>query len=150
MAKRRINQTRSKKYHSRSRDNRDHHLHGFSFNDAKKKKIIHEYKKLRWKEKYKQQTTDHQTSDCKNENNHRSVEQPGRNTFHRALKEYEKKQAEKKLKQQEQQRVELERHKALQQYQQRKKDRFKKLNKKTRKGQPVMKERIMLLLEKIQ
>ncbi|XP_022252500.1 thyroid transcription factor 1-associated protein 26-like isoform X2 [Limulus polyphemus] len=121
-----------------------------SFNDPKKKKIIHEYKKLLRKEQHKQPTTNYQTSDCKNENSHGSMKQSGRTTFHRALKEYEKKQSEKKLQQQEQQRIELERNKALQRYQQKKKDRFKKLSKKTGKGQPVMKERIMLLLEKIQ
>ncbi|KAG8221876.1 hypothetical protein J437_LFUL003252 [Ladona fulva] len=64
--------------------------------------------------------------------------------------EYERTQEAKRKKKEEYERRKAEREEALNNYKKRKIERYKKLSKKTKKGQPVMKDRIELLLEKIQ
>lgn len=70
--------------------------------------------------------------------------------FFKAKREYQRKQEEKKKRIEEAIRVKAERAEALRNYKEKKMRNFKVLSKKTRKGQPVMKGRIEMLLEKIQ
>ncbi|KAL2731457.1 thyroid transcription factor 1-associated protein 26 [Vespula squamosa] len=63
--------------------------------------------------------------------------------FDLARKEYERKKEERL-------RVKAEREEALRKYKEKKMQAYKKLSKRTKKGQPVMKDRIELLLQKIQ
>lgn len=70
--------------------------------------------------------------------------------FFKAKQEYQRKQEEKKKRREEALRVKAEREEALKKYKEKKLRNFKVLSKKTRKGQPVMKGRIEMLLDKIQ
>ncbi|XP_063975297.1 thyroid transcription factor 1-associated protein 26 homolog [Diachasmimorpha longicaudata] len=73
-----------------------------------------------------------------------------RNAFHSAKLEFQRKQDAKKQQNAQRARVKAEREEALQKYKQKRMDNYKKLSKKTKKGQPVMKDRLEMLLEKIQ
>lgn len=70
--------------------------------------------------------------------------------FHKAKWEYLRKADEKKKRLEEVARMKAEREEALRRYRNKKIHNFKVLSKKTKKGQPVMKGRIEMLLEKIQ
>ncbi|KAB0805574.1 hypothetical protein PPYR_02544 [Photinus pyralis] len=70
--------------------------------------------------------------------------------FKKAKSEFQRIQDEKKRKQEEIIKNKLERAEALKQYKAKKLEKYKKLNKKTKKGQPVMKYRMEMLLEQIQ
>lgn len=70
--------------------------------------------------------------------------------YQRAKMEFEAKEADKKEKREEQERQAKERDAALKKYRKEKFRKFHKLTQKTKKGQPVMKGRIEVLLEKIQ
>ncbi|XP_053975571.1 thyroid transcription factor 1-associated protein 26 homolog [Hylaeus volcanicus] len=85
----------------------------------------------------------------KNENDNEM--QPRKvSAFHKAKKEYLRKKDDKRKKKEEIVRVKTEQKEALKKYKEKKMQTFKKLSKKTKKGQPVMKDRLELLLEKIQ
>jgi hypothetical protein len=68
----------------------------------------------------------------------------------RARLEFERIQQQKLEKKAELERKKEEKEKKLQEYKQKKAEKFRRLSKKTRKGQPVMKDRLEMLLEKIQ
>lgn len=70
--------------------------------------------------------------------------------FFSAKKEFLKKKQEKQRKREEFLKVKQEREEALKKYKEKKIQNYKKLSQKTQKGQPVMKGRMELLLEKIQ
>lgn len=70
--------------------------------------------------------------------------------FYKAKQEYKHKLEEKKTKVEDANRRREEREEALRKYKEKKMRNFKMLSKKTKKGQPVMKSRIEMLLEKIQ
>ncbi|KZC14356.1 PREDICTED: thyroid transcription factor 1-associated protein 26 homolog [Dufourea novaeangliae] len=70
--------------------------------------------------------------------------------FHKAKKEFLRKKDEKRERKEEAMRVKSEREEALKKYKQKRMQTYKKLSKKTKKGQPVMKDRLEMLLEKIQ
>ncbi|CAK9809518.1 Thyroid transcription factor 1-associated protein 26 homolog [Anthophora quadrimaculata] len=70
--------------------------------------------------------------------------------FHKAKQEFLRKKDEKRKKKEEALRVKQEREEALKKYKEKKMQTYKKLSKKTKKGQPVMKDRLEMLLEKIQ
>lgn len=70
--------------------------------------------------------------------------------FFKAKKEYQRKQEEEKKRKEDAIRVKAEREEALRNYRDKKMRNFKVLSKRTKKGQPVMKGRIEMLLEKIQ
>ncbi|XP_001607665.1 thyroid transcription factor 1-associated protein 26 homolog [Nasonia vitripennis] len=70
--------------------------------------------------------------------------------FFSAKQEYLKKKQEKDRKKEELLKAQEERKKALEKYKEKKMQTYKQLSKKTKKGQPVMKGRMELLLEKIQ
>lgn len=72
------------------------------------------------------------------------------NPHKEAQERYKQIQDEKKARRLEASKKKEEIRQALEEYQEKKKYRNKKLGKKTKKGQPVMKERLELLLEKIQ
>ncbi|XP_015121298.1 thyroid transcription factor 1-associated protein 26 homolog [Diachasma alloeum] len=89
-------------------------------------------------------------SDNPEEENKETQPKKKRNAFHSAKLEFQRKQEEKKQKEAEMLRVKAEREEALQKYKQKRMENYKKLSKKTRRGQPVMKDRLEMLLEKIQ
>ncbi|RLU27588.1 hypothetical protein DMN91_001392 [Ooceraea biroi] len=70
--------------------------------------------------------------------------------FYKAKQEYQRKANEKKRRQEEAARTKAEREEALKRYKEKKIRNIKVLSQKTKKGQPVMKGRIEMLLEKIQ
>lgn len=70
--------------------------------------------------------------------------------FYKAKREYQRKKEEKKKVIEDNIRVKTEREEALKQYKEKKLRTFKALSRRTKKGQPVMKDRIEILLEKIQ
>ncbi|XP_060835517.1 thyroid transcription factor 1-associated protein 26 [Rhopalosiphum padi] len=72
------------------------------------------------------------------------------NPYKEAQERYNQIQEEKKARRFEASKKKEEIRQALEEYKQKKKFKNKKLGKKTKKGQPVMKERLELLLEKIQ
>ncbi|KOX76388.1 Thyroid transcription factor 1-associated protein 26 like protein, partial [Melipona quadrifasciata] len=61
-----------------------------------------------------------------------------------------RKKDEKRKQKEEALRVKTEKEEALQKYKEKRMQTYKKLSKKTKKGQPVMKDRLEMLLEKIQ
>lgn len=67
-----------------------------------------------------------------------------------AQDEYKRILEEKKLKREERLKQNEQKKEALQKYKQNKIEKYKKMNKKTRKGQPVMRDRMQMLLEQIQ
>lgn len=66
------------------------------------------------------------------------------------LSSMEERLREKQRLKEERERKMEEKKKALEEYKRKKQEKIKKLNRRTRKGQPVMKDRMMMLLEKIQ
>ncbi|KAJ8978810.1 hypothetical protein NQ317_018900 [Molorchus minor] len=70
--------------------------------------------------------------------------------FKKAYQEFERIKGEKNKKKEEFLRKKAEKEEALKVYKKNKLEKFKKLSRKTKKGQPIMKERMELLLEKIQ
>ncbi|XP_071867486.1 uncharacterized protein [Bombus fervidus] len=70
--------------------------------------------------------------------------------FHRAKQEFLDKKNEKRKRVEEASRVKAEREEALKKYKEKRMQTYKQLSRKTRKGQPVMKARLEMLLEKIQ
>lgn len=71
-------------------------------------------------------------------------------TYRKAFAEYEKIKAEKIQKKEASIKRMTEIKESLEKYKQKKRDKTKKLSAKTKKGQPLMKNRIEMLLEKIQ
>ncbi|XP_076647397.1 uncharacterized protein LOC143355991 [Halictus rubicundus] len=70
--------------------------------------------------------------------------------FHKAKREFLRKKDEKRKRKEEATRVKSEKDEALKKYKEKRMQTYKRLSKKTRKGQPVMKDRMEMLLEKIQ
>ncbi|PNF19161.1 hypothetical protein B7P43_G09790 [Cryptotermes secundus] len=75
---------------------------------------------------------------------------PRPTAYQKAEEEYKRKQEEKAAKLQEAQKKKEERSQAVARYRANKAEVFKKLSKKTKKGQPVMKGRLEILLHKLQ
>ncbi|XP_076622305.1 uncharacterized protein LOC143342380 [Colletes latitarsis] len=70
--------------------------------------------------------------------------------FHKAKKEFLRKKDDKRKKQEQMEHIKSEQKEALKKYKEKKMQTFRKLSMRTKKGQPVMKGRLELLLEKIQ
>jgi hypothetical protein len=75
---------------------------------------------------------------------------PRPTAYQRAEEEYKHKQEEKAAKLEEAQRRREEKSRAITRYRANKAEVFKKLSKKTKKGQPVMRGRMEILLQKLQ
>ncbi|XP_029044298.1 thyroid transcription factor 1-associated protein 26 homolog [Osmia bicornis bicornis] len=73
-----------------------------------------------------------------------------KDAFKKAKQEFLRKKDEKRKQMEEALRVKSEREEALKKYKEKKMQAYKKLSKHTKRGQPVMKDRLELLLEKIQ
>ncbi|XP_003703355.2 uncharacterized protein LOC100878855 [Megachile rotundata] len=73
-----------------------------------------------------------------------------KNSFYKAKQEFLRKKDEKRKQKEEALRIKLEREEALKTYKEKKIRTYKKLSKHTKRGQPVMKDRMEILLEKIQ
>ncbi|KAL3843223.1 hypothetical protein ACJMK2_021168 [Sinanodonta woodiana] len=123
---------------------------GQGFADRRKKKIQHEYRKLLTKEN---KSTDKAAlhGDAAVFRKQRGLSaKTGRHKFSKAHEEYERRKQVNLEKKKVALKKKRELAAALDKYKQKKKEKFKKLCKKTYKGQPVMKDRIEHLLEKIQ
>ncbi|GLV39868.1 hypothetical protein CBL_08068 [Carabus blaptoides fortunei] len=70
--------------------------------------------------------------------------------FKKARLEFERLKQEKLAKREEYLKKKAEKAEAMNEYRKKKNEKYKKLNKKTKRGQPVMKDRLEMLLEKIQ
>lgn len=84
-----------------------------------------------------------------NEINEDNLKKKGK-AFKKAQQEFERIKGEKEAKKEEFLRRRKEKEEALKEYKRKKNEKFKKLNRKTKKGQPIMKERMEMLLEQIQ
>ncbi|CAL1683256.1 unnamed protein product [Lasius platythorax] len=130
-------------------------------------KYSNKYKINQWEEKrkkavlrgfYKELEKDRQNSSqassnlnrASNNTNEISSSKSKSYAFYKAKQEYKRKQEEKKKRIEDAIRVKAEREEALRKYKEKKLHNYKMLSKKTKKGQPVMKGRIEMLLEKIQ
>ncbi|KAK3586374.1 hypothetical protein CHS0354_022530 [Potamilus streckersoni] len=125
-------------------------IQGQGFADKRKKKIQYEYLKFLKKENRRTEKTvlDGDAADCRKQRGFSA--KSGRHKFSKAHEEYERRKQIKLDKKEVALKKKRELAAALDKYKQRKKEKFKKLCKKTYKGQPVMKDRIEHLLEKIQ
>ncbi|XP_031847005.1 uncharacterized protein LOC116433244 [Nomia melanderi] len=118
--------------------------------ERRKKAILRDYYKEREKsecQRPKQPVS--LKSDDPNGNSQQS-HPPKISAFHKAKKEFLRKKDEKRKKREEAMRVKSEREEALKKYKEKRMQTYKRLSKKTKKGQPVMKDRLEMLLEKIQ
>ncbi|XP_046431962.1 rRNA-processing protein FYV7 [Neodiprion fabricii] len=115
--------------------------------DRRKKAVLRQYYKDLQKG---QKNAAHLKTESKDNDTETSNPQPKGNAFHAAKIEYLKKKDEKKNRREEAQRKKEEKIEALRKYREEKALKYKKLSKKTKKGQPVMKDRLEMLLEKIQ
>ncbi|XP_060825154.1 thyroid transcription factor 1-associated protein 26 homolog [Bombus pascuorum] len=127
-------------------------------------KYSNKYKVTQWEQRrkkavlrgfYKQIDKDQQqnlrifASKANDQNGHEN--QPRRlSAFHKAKQEFLDKKNEKRERVEEASRVKAEREEALKRYKEKKMQTYKQLSRKTKKGQPVMKARLEMLLEKIE
>ncbi|XP_076766966.1 uncharacterized protein LOC143433512 [Xylocopa sonorina] len=87
----------------------------------------------------------------KNNEQNENVKQPKKTSaFHKAKQEFLNKKDEKKRQMEQVSRMKAKREEAVEKYKKERMQAYKKLSKKTKKGQPVMKDRIEILLEKIE
>lgn len=117
-------------------------------NNKKKLGMIREYRKT-----LKTMRKDGAVPDSlKMHNNQQSVRpKKGKmSIFKRALVEYQEKQSEKEKKKEAKELARKEREEALKKYKKKKNEHYRLLAKKTKWGQPVMKNRVQILLEKLQ
>lgn len=70
--------------------------------------------------------------------------------FQKAREEFQRIKKEKELAKEERQKAAAERKEALKEYKQKKVEKVKRLNKRTRKGQPIMRDRMEMLFEQVQ
>ncbi|KAL6428385.1 hypothetical protein ACFW04_008578 [Cataglyphis niger] len=119
--------------------------------EEKRKKAVLRgyYKELKKDQQNSSQTSSNLNHASKNANDISNSKNKSY-AFYKAKREYKRKQEEKKKRIEEAIRAKMEREEALRKYKQKKLHNFKVLSKKTKKGQPVMKGRIEMLLEKIQ
>ncbi|XP_029163143.1 thyroid transcription factor 1-associated protein 26 homolog [Nylanderia fulva] len=127
-------------------------------------KYSNKYKIDQWEEKrkkavlrgfYKELAKDQQNSQSSSLNKPKNTNEISNSksksyAFYKAKQEYKRKQEDKKRRIEDAIRVKAEREEALRKYKEKKLQNFRVLSRKTRKGQPVMKGRIEMLLEKIQ
>ncbi|KAK7869318.1 hypothetical protein R5R35_012881 [Gryllus longicercus] len=113
--------------------------------ERRKKAALHKYRKVLRKEmKIADPSFSFNSGSWEDDRNKR------KSRYQEALDEYERKKEEKEAQRKEALRLKAERQAAWERAQAERAERYKILNKKTRKGQPVMKGRIELMLQKIQ
>ncbi|CAH1785740.1 unnamed protein product [Owenia fusiformis] len=124
---------------------------GQGFADKRKRKMMLDYRKLLQKEKQKMKATEPGTSGEKSvhEMPRRLSKQDKMSAFYAAQKQFSLKSQEDVLKKEIEEKRQKETQEALDKYNTRKKETQKTLKKKTHRGQPVMANRMDLLLEKI-
>ncbi|EZA56818.1 Thyroid transcription factor 1-associated protein 26-like protein [Ooceraea biroi] len=108
------------------------------------------YKELEKDRQNVAQTSSNFENTSKNTTEVTSTSKKKGHAFYKAKQEYQRKANEKKRRQEEAARTKAEREEALKRYKEKKIRNIKVLSQKTKKGQPVMKGRIEMLLEKIQ
>ncbi|KYQ54034.1 Thyroid transcription factor 1-associated protein 26 like protein [Trachymyrmex zeteki] len=117
--------------------------------ERRKKAVLREYyKELKKDQQNSAGTSSNLSNTSKNANETSKLKKS--NIFFKTKREYQRKQEEKKNRLENTIRIKEEREEALRKYREKKLQNFKVLSKKTKKGQPVMKGRIEMLLEKIQ
>ncbi|XP_018353505.1 PREDICTED: thyroid transcription factor 1-associated protein 26 homolog isoform X1 [Trachymyrmex septentrionalis] len=117
--------------------------------ERRKKAVLREYyKELKKDQQNSAGTSSNLSNTSKNVNETSKLKKS--NAFFKAKREYQREQEEKKNRLENAIRIKAEREKALKKYREKKLQNYKVLSKKTKKGQPVMKGRIEMLLEKIQ
>ncbi|XP_016921801.1 thyroid transcription factor 1-associated protein 26 homolog isoform X1 [Apis cerana] len=146
-------------------DTMDNEKKPFNKKQYRLKKYSNKYKINQWEERrkkaalrgfYKQIDKDQQQNVKKSfaskvdDQKEHETQPKNLNAFHKAKQEFLRKQNEKRKQKEEALRVKTEREEALKNYKERRMQTYKKLSKKTKKGQPVMKDRLEMLLEKIQ
>ncbi|CAI6351819.1 unnamed protein product [Macrosiphum euphorbiae] len=115
------------------------------WDERRKKAVIRDYYK-----ELNKSGTERPLNTLNDEDTNLTKQQKRPNPHKEAQERYNQIQEEKKARRFEASKKKEEIRLALEEYKQKKKLKNKKLGKKTRKGQPVMKERLELLLEKIQ
>ncbi|XP_063399375.1 thyroid transcription factor 1-associated protein 26 homolog [Mytilus trossulus] len=130
---------------------------GQGFADKRKKKVQYEYLKMLRKEKKKRERTalphtSFEDTDMTEEKigKEKKIEDSSSNTYSKSQKQFSKKKMDKEKKKKEVLKQKREIESALTKYKDKKSKQYKKLCKKTYKGQPVMKNQIEILLHKIQ
>ena len=118
--------------------------------ERRKKAILRDYYKEL--DKSERQTVKKPSSlkDAEQSENDKETQPKKSSAFRKAKQEYLRKKDEKRKEKEEALLVKSERKEALEKYKEKKMQTYKKLSKKTKKGQPVMKDRMEMLLEKIQ
>ncbi|XP_012255821.2 rRNA-processing protein FYV7 [Athalia rosae] len=122
--------------------------------DRRKKAVLRRYyKDVKKEQKHAAQNSELSKKESESGEGKSSISEDPQfkgNAFYAAKQEYRKKKEEKMKKKEEIQRRKEEKIEALKKYKEAKALKYKKLSKKTKKGQPVMKDRLEMLLEKIQ
>ncbi|RZC42042.1 hypothetical protein BDFB_010348 [Asbolus verrucosus] len=119
-----------------------------SWEERRKKAIVRGYNKERSGDK-----TTFDVSKIYDEEERRMEEDDGNKrckVFKKPHEQFLEKKEEKRRKREEFLKAKAEKEKAMENCKKRKVEKYKKLNRKTRRGQPIMKERMEYLLEKIQ
>lgn len=118
--------------------------------ERRKKAILRDYYKEL--DRSERQTVKKPSSlkDTEQNENDKETQPKKSSAFRKAKQEYLRKKDEKRKEKEEALLVKSERKEALEKYKEKKMQMYKKLSKKTKKGQPVMKDRMEMLLEKIQ
>lgn len=117
--------------------------------ERRKRAVLRDYYKELQKEHNSQKRLPVSKDDAKTENETSKIKKKP-SFIDVAKREYELRKEEKKRKKEEILRIKTEREEALRKYKEKKMQTYKKLSRKTKKGQPVMKDRMELLLDKIQ
>ncbi|KAK2183787.1 hypothetical protein NP493_289g02010 [Ridgeia piscesae] len=132
-------------------------VEGQGFADRRKKKIVHEYKKIlrkegrnleEWSEKMHKIYTDDDKTATPSVKNDSS--KPKMSSLQKAEMEWKKKKHDKDQKRKELQQKQQERDAALTRYENKKREQHKKLSKKNYKGQPILAGRMDILLQQIE
>nr|XP_050861215.1 thyroid transcription factor 1-associated protein 26 homolog [Vespula vulgaris] len=144
------NDSRTSKNEKNAFDKRKHRLKKYSnrykvdqWQERRKRAVLRGYYKEIPKDRCARQKGTEAKVETRSGNSDTSGPKKSPSFFDVARKEYERKKEETL-------RVKAEREEALRKYKEKKMQACKKLSKRTKKGQPVMKDRIELLLQKIQ
>ncbi|XP_011631059.1 thyroid transcription factor 1-associated protein 26 homolog [Pogonomyrmex barbatus] len=146
------------KHHEKKFDKKKYRLQKYSnkykikqWEERRKKAVLRGfYKELEKDQQNSTQTLLNSSSTSKNVNETTDKFKKKGYAFFKAKQEYRRKQEEKKKRIEDAARMKAEREEAMKNYREKKMRNFKILSKRTKKGQPVMKGRIEMLLEKIQ
>ncbi|CAB3359769.1 Hypothetical predicted protein [Cloeon dipterum] len=130
-----------------------HYSHKFKvqqFDDRRKKKVLRKYYRELKYIQGEPQDPKASTSDFNHPSQRQPTQQKKMSATQKANLEFERIKQQKLDRKADLERKKAEKEQKLKEYREKKAERFKRLSKKTKKGQPVMKDRLEMLLEKIQ